>query len=101
MMAIRVEDPPVVYTDPTLVERWLAKLRDAGYTDLHVVEAQNVYSLWYRNRSVNHVARVIGLGGDGYQVHDLTNEQFPYDYGGRMGDHFAGATWRDTKCSRF
>ncbi len=24
MMAIRVEDPPVVYTDPTLVERWLS-----------------------------------------------------------------------------
>jgi uncharacterized protein (DUF362 family) len=95
MMAIRVEDPPVVYTDPTLVERWLAKLRDAGYTDLHVVEAQNVYSLWYRNRSVNHVARVIGLGSDGYQVHDLTNEQFPYDYGGRMGHHFVGETWRD------
>ena len=61
MMTIKIEDPPLVYTDPQLVEHWLNKLRDAGYTRLRVVEAQNVYNLWYRNRSVNHVARVIGL----------------------------------------
>ena len=95
MMTIKIEDPPLVYTDPQLVEHWLGKLRDAGYTRLRVVEAQNVYNLWYRNRSVNHVARVIGLNSDGYAVHDLTNEQFPYDYGGVLGDHFVGESWRD------
>ena len=95
MMAIKVEDPPLVYTDPELVERWVGKLVEAGYTKVRVVEAQNVYSLWYRNRSVNHVARVIGLAGDGYDVHDLTNEQFPFAYGGILGDHFVGASWRD------
>ncbi|GIS59031.1 MAG: hypothetical protein CM1200mP2_12560 [Planctomycetaceae bacterium] len=62
---------------------------------MRVVEAQNVYSLWYRNRSVNNVARVIGLGGEGYDVHDLTNEQFPFDYGGILGQHFVGESWRD------
>ena len=95
MMAIRVEDPPLVYTDPTLVERWLERLREVGYSRLRVVEAQNVYNLWYRNRSVNHVARVLGFNGTGYEVRDLTNEQFPYDYGGGLGHHFAGASWRD------
>lgn len=95
MMAIRVEDPPLVYTDPVLVERWIGKLREAGYSRLRVVEAQNVYSLWYRNRSVNHVARVIGLSGDGYEIRDLTNEQFPFDYGGSLGKHDVGESWRD------
>lgn len=95
MMTIRIEDPPLVYTDPELVERWLEKLRDAGYTNLRVVEAQNVYSLWYKNRSVNHVAQTIGLRGKGYEIRDLTNEQFPFDYGGILGQHFVGETWRD------
>lgn len=95
MMAIRVEDPPLVYTDPALVERWLEKIRGAGYSRLRVVEAQNVYSLWYRNRSVNHVARVLGFSRTGYEVRDLTNEQFPYDYGGDLGNHFVGESWRD------
>ena len=85
MMTIRIENPLVVYTDPELVEHWVKKLREAEYTLLRVVEAQNVYSLWYKNRSVNHVARVVGLTGDGYEVRDLTNEQFPFDYGGDLG----------------
>ncbi len=95
MMTIKIEDPPLVYTDPALVKRWIGKLVEAGYTNVRVVEAQNVYSLWYHNRSVNHVARVIGLDGDGYAVHDLTNEQFPFAYGGILGDHVVGASWRD------
>ena len=95
MMAIKVEDPPLVYTDPVLVERWLEKIREAGYTRLRVVEAQNVYSLWYRNRSVNHVARVLGFSQTGYEVRDLTHEQFPFDYGGVLGEHFVGESWRD------
>ena len=95
MMTIKVEDPPLVYTDPELVERWISWLGEAGYTNVRVVEAQNVYSLWYRNRSVDNVARVIGLSGEGYDVHDLTNEQFPFDYGGILGQHFVGESWRD------
>ena len=95
MMTTKVEDPPLVYTDPQLVERWLEKLREAGYTRLRVVEAQNVYSLWFRNRSVDNVARVIGLSGDGYDIHDLTTEQFPHEYKGVLGSHYVGASWRD------
>ena len=95
MMTIRIENPPVVYTDPELVEHWVKKLREADYTRIRVVEAQNVYNLWYKNRSVNHVARVIGLNGDGYEVRDLTNEQFPFDYGGDLGQHYVGESWRD------
>ena len=29
MMTIRIENPPVVYTDPELVEHWVKKLREA------------------------------------------------------------------------
>ncbi len=95
MMAVRVEEPPLVYTDPQLVEHWISRLRDQGYTNLRVVEAQNVYALWYHNRSVISVARALGFSGEGYEIRDLTNEQFRYDYGGTLGDHFVGASWRD------
>ena len=95
MMAVRLEDPPLVYTDPQLVEHWVLRMREHGYTNLRVVEAQNVYALWYHNRSVASVARAIGFTGDGYEIRDLTNEQFPFDYGGTLGDHFVGASWRD------
>ena len=95
MMAVRVEDPPLVYTDPELVEHWIERLAERGFANVRVVESQNVYALWYHNRSVASVARAIGLTGDSYEVRDLTNEQFPYDYGGTLGDHFVGASWRD------
>lgn len=95
MMGVKVEKPPLVYTDPALVEHWLERLRQAGYASLRVVEAQNAYSLWYHNRSVVNVARTLGFSADAYQVRDLTNEQFPYDYGGTLGKHFVGASWRD------
>lgn len=95
MMGVKVEKPPLVYTDPALVEHWLERLRRAGYTNLRVVESQNVYSLWYHNRSVTNVARTLGFTADGSEVRDLTSEQFPYDYGGTLGSHFVGASWRD------
>lgn len=86
MMGVKVERPSLVYTDPALVEHWLGRLRQAGYGNLRVVEAQNVYSLWYHNRSVVNVARTLGFSANGYEVRDLTNEQFPYDYGGTLGN---------------
>ena len=95
MMTVRVENPPLVYTDPELVEHWLMRLRDVGYKDLRVVEAQNVYGLWYHNRTVADVAGVIGLSGDGYAIHDLTIEQEPFDYGGLLGEHAVGRSWRN------
>ena len=30
-----------------------------------------------------------------YRIVDLTEEMVPYDYGGRLGKHFVGPTWRD------
>ena len=36
---------------------------------------------------------LIVLKGDGYAVRDLTNEQFPFDFGGDLGNHLVGETW--------
>ena len=97
MMAIRVEEPPLVYTDPELVAHWTRRLNEIGYSKIFVTEAQNVYNLWFHNRTVTNVARVIGMRDESYEIRDLTDEQFPFDYGeGTMlGDHQVGATWRD------
>jgi uncharacterized protein (DUF362 family) len=89
------EDPSPVYTDPQLVEYLVKQLREAGYTNIAVVEAHNVYDYSYQGRSVQAVAEMAGYSGDGYRIEDLTDQQEPFDYGGVLGEHTVGRTWRD------
>jgi nucleoside-diphosphate-sugar epimerase/uncharacterized protein (DUF362 family) len=92
--AIWEEDSPI-YTDPKLVEFLISKLRDRGFHSFAVVEARNVYDYSYRGRSVQAVAEMIGYTGDGYRIVDLSLEKEPFDYGGVLGRHLVGRTWRD------
>ena len=41
------------------------------------------------------VAEMIGYTGDGYRIEDLSLEKEPFDYGGVLGHHPVGRTWRD------
>jgi uncharacterized protein (DUF362 family) len=84
-----------VYTDPELVEHLFSRLRQKGFINLAVVEAHNVYDYSYQHRSVQNVARVMGYSGEGYRIEDLSDQKEPWDYGGVLGMHVAGRTWRD------
>jgi uncharacterized protein (DUF362 family) len=89
------EDASPVYTDPELVEYLLDLLRARGFSRLAVVEAHNVYDYSYQGRTVPAVAAMAGYSGDGYTIEDLTEQKAPWDYGGVLGHHSVGRTWRD------
>jgi uncharacterized protein (DUF362 family) len=84
------------FTDPELVEALVDRIYAKGYRNITLVEAQSTYGNYYKNREVLKVAEYIGYSTKkNYQLVDLTEEMVPYSYGGRLGDHFVGPTWRD------
>ncbi|MBI5958374.1 MAG: DUF362 domain-containing protein [Chloroflexi bacterium] len=90
--SIHQPDSPV-YTDPALVEDLIRLIKEQGFTQISVVESQNVYNYAYTGRTVPAVAALCGYSGDGYQIVDLTEDTVPFDYGGVMGQHIAGRAW--------
>jgi uncharacterized protein (DUF362 family) len=84
------------YTDPELVEALVDKIADKGFPNITLVEAQSTLGNYYKNREVVKVAEYIGYSRNkNYRIVDLTEEMVPYDYGGKLGKHFVGPTWRD------
>ncbi|MFC1717019.1 DUF362 domain-containing protein [Candidatus Poribacteria bacterium] len=84
------------YTDPELVESLIDKIAERGFPNIAIVEAQSTYGNYYKNREVVKVAEYVGYStSKNYRIVDLTEEMVPYDYGGRLGEHFVGPTWRD------
>ncbi len=95
MTASAAEKDSPVYTDPALVERLTEKIVAHGFQTTAVVESRNVYDYSYQGRGVEAVAEMVGYGSKGYRIVDLTEEKVPYDYGGVLGNHVVGQTWRD------
>lgn len=95
MTASIPENPSPVYTNPDLVEHLIGRLRDRGFTDIALVEARNVYDYSYQGRSVQAVAEMVGYSCQGYRVEDLSEQKEPFDYGGVLGRHYVGRSWRD------
>ena len=84
------------YTDPELVEALINKIAETGFSNITIVEAQSTYGNYYKNREVLKVAEYIGYStSKNYRIVDLTEEMVPYDYGGRLGKHAVGPTWRN------
>jgi hypothetical protein len=94
MMAYHRQDPSS-YVDPALVERLAQRLRARGYRDLAVCDAQNYYSRYYANRTVESVGRYVGLGGGSYRLVDLSLELEPHTFHRGMGAYVIPRTWRD------
>jgi hypothetical protein len=95
MTAALRENPSPVYTDPQLVEYVVDQLRARGFQQIAVVEARNVYDYSYQGRSVPAVAEMVGYSSNGYRIEDLSEQKEPFDYGGVLGEHVVGRTWRD------
>ena len=84
------------FTDPALVEALVDRIAARGYPNITLVEAQSTYGNYYENREVLKVAQYVGYSlNKNYRIVDLTEEMVPYDYGGKLGQHFVGPTWRD------
>lgn len=91
------QDPSPVYTDPALVEYLIQQLHEHGFANIAVVEARNVYDYSYQGRSVKAVAEMVGYTGVGYRIEDLSEQPEPFDYGGVLGQHVVGRTWREAQ----
>ncbi len=84
------------FTDPSLVEHLIDRLRERGYRAIFVVEAQSAYGNYFEGRGVENVARVAGYQPkERYTIVDLTEEMVPHTYKAPLGEHFVGKTWRD------
>jgi uncharacterized protein (DUF362 family) len=94
MMAYRLSDRST-YTETALVEELVRVLRERGYRDIRVCEAQNIYNRYYRNRDVASVARYLGYSERGYRVHDLSLELESHEFKRGMGVYAIGKSWRD------
>jgi uncharacterized protein (DUF362 family) len=85
------------YTDPDLVHHLVKRLRDLGFRNLNVVEAQSTYGEFFDKRSVREMAVYLGYDRKaGYEVVDMTLDADEAQYlGPRLGNHPVSRRWRE------
>ncbi|HXH41776.1 MAG TPA: DUF362 domain-containing protein [Thermoanaerobaculia bacterium] len=82
-------------TDPDLVDELARALRDAGITDVAVIESETIYDRFYANRSVASVARYLGFDSNAYRIVDASSEQVVHSYSRGLAQTTIARTWRD------
>ncbi len=104
MMFYSKKDMSVI-TDPVLVEHLIGKIAEKGYSNIALVESQNVFGNWFEKRDVPHVAEVAGYDPKKhdppkYRIVDLTMDVVSHIYKNSgykdpLGTYLVGKTWRD------
>lgn len=82
-------------TEPALVEHLINMLAERGLTNIALVESQNSYGNYFKNREVENVARHAGYNPTNYRIVDLTLDAVAHTYKGSLGTYLVGKTWRD------
>ncbi|HLY28492.1 MAG TPA: DUF362 domain-containing protein [Aggregatilineales bacterium] len=82
-------------TDPVLVGELASYLHEQGIQDIAVVEAPNLLDRFYRNRSVQDVARYFKLDSPLYRIVDACEEQVPYAYYRGLAQYSIAQTWQE------
>jgi uncharacterized protein (DUF362 family) len=84
------------YTDPELVNHLAARLREAGYESIRVVEAQSTYGEYFDKRGVVEMAGYLGFTGSVYEVVDMTEDADQMqDFGPPLDVHPVSRVWRE------
>ncbi|MGE5283442.1 MAG: DUF362 domain-containing protein [Actinomycetota bacterium] len=85
------------YTDPELVHHLVRRLREQGFRNLNVVEAQSTYGEYFDRRSVGEMAEYLGYDRKaGYEVVDMTLDADELqDLGPHLGNHPVSRSWRE------
>jgi cholesterol oxidase len=83
------------YTDPILVARLVERLKNRGFTNIKVVEAQSTYGQFFENRGVVQVAQHLGYDRVGCPIVDMTEESAGrnVDFPPPLGPHPVSPTW--------
>lgn len=93
-MVFLTKKDPSDFTDPQMVDFLVEKLLENGFSDIYMVESQNVLGQWYENRDVATVASACGYNNKNYKLVDLTLDAVPHKFDGVLGNHFVGKTWK-------
>lgn len=85
------------YTDPELVGHLVKRIKDEGFENITIVEAQSTYGQYFYRRSVREMADYLNFDGKvGYEVVDMTEDTHEYRHlGTHLGYHPVSTTWRD------
>ncbi|MBW6504255.1 DUF362 domain-containing protein [bacterium] len=85
------------YTDPELVHHLVKRLREMGFGNLNVVEAQSTYGEYFDRRSVREMAEYLGYDRKaGYEVVDMTLDADVIQHlGPHLGNHPVSRSWRE------
>jgi uncharacterized protein (DUF362 family) len=85
------------YTDPELVHHLVKRLREMGFGNLNVVEAQSTYGEYFDRRSVREMAEYLGYDRKaGYEVVDMTLDADVIQHLGlHLGNHPVSRSWRE------
>lgn len=94
MMGYHSKDTSVI-TDPSLVDALAGYLRRQGCRDIAVVEGRNIYDEFFKNRSVEEVARYFGMGSGDYRLVDASAEQVWHSYYRGMAQYTISRTWSE------
>ncbi len=104
MMFYSKKDMSII-TDPGLVEHLIKKISEKGYSNIALVESQNVFGNWFDKREVENVAKVAGYAPEKdtppkYRIVDLTMDVVAHVYKNSgykdpLGTYLVGKTWRD------
>lgn len=105
IMMFYSKDDMSVITEPALVEHFIDKIAEKGYSNIAVVESQNVFGNWFDKRDVENVADVAGYkqkkhSPPKYRIVDLTMDVVAHVYQNSgykdpLGTYFVGKTWKD------
>ena len=85
------------YTDPELVHHLVKRLRELGFKNLKVAEAQSTYGEYFDKRSVREMAEYLGYDRKaGYEVVDMTlDADEAQQLGPHLGNHPVSRSWRE------
>ena len=85
------------YTDPELVGHLAERIRDAGFENIAVAEAQSTYGEYFERRSVREMAEYLNYDGKGsYKIVDMTEDVDERRHlGTHLGYHPVSSLWRD------
>ncbi|HEY7547041.1 MAG TPA: hypothetical protein VID27_19265, partial [Blastocatellia bacterium] len=77
-------------TDRELLAELALYLRRLGCKDVAVVEARNIYDQFYKNRTVEDVARYFGISSPHFRVVDSSEEQIDHEYERGLAQYTVG-----------
>jgi len=82
-------------TDPVLLDVLAVTLKEAGCTDVAVVESRNIYDQFFGARTVSEVARYFGYDSPNYRVVDGSEDQVHYSYMRGLAQYSVARTWKE------